>query len=232
VKKYSAAAQEIQSIKVHAENKTIEFVSSKSDQVVIEYCPAQGQRYQFSNENGIFAVENQDRSRKERFPTFWFDGSDLSPEDLITVHVPKNYAGDMMVEAENSEVSVKDFQQLKTFRCETSNAAVSLSGLSAQTVKLQSHNAVISLQDVTAAGALSAQTDNAAISLKRIMYPDIVLKTENAMVSGVILGRKEDYSIEATTSNAVSNLQSRSGGKKKLSVDTSNGMISIQFKAN
>jgi hypothetical protein len=50
------------------------------------------------------------------------------------------------------------------------------------------------------------------------------------MVSGVILGRKEDYSVEATTSNAVSNLQSRPGGKKKLAVDPSNGMISIQFK--
>ncbi|QNK40891.1 DUF4097 family beta strand repeat-containing protein [Caproicibacter fermentans] len=226
---YAAAADGVLTVQVNAENKKIELVSTDGDQITAQYCTAQDQVYKLSNQNGVFSVANKDLSYGSRFPDSWINGSVIDPADLITVKIPKDFAGDITVETSNSAIAASDFSKLGGFRCETSNSAICLSGISARDVKLESSNALISMENISTAGQLSARTDNAAISLERIASPDIKLETTNGMIRGTIQGRENDYTIDADTTNAVSNLQSRSGGEKKLSVHTSNGLIHIDF---
>jgi len=228
----STDAAGVSAVRIKAENKKIEFVSTDGKQITFKYCPEQDQQYELSNQGGVFSLSNEDLSHGGKFPDFLFNGSVLDPAELITVYIPKDFSGDITVETANSAITASNFEKLGNLSCETSNSAIKMSDVSAQNIKLQSRNAVISLEDVTAAVRLSAQTENAAISLQRIASPDIALKTGNAMVSGTILGREEDYTIDSKTSNAKSNLQSRSGGDKKLSVSTSNAMINLRFEEN
>ncbi|WP_411677506.1 DUF4097 family beta strand repeat-containing protein [Caproicibacter sp.] len=228
-KTYAAAADGVLTVRVNAENKKIELVSTDGDRITAQYCTAQDQVYKLSNQNGVFSVTNKDLSHGSRFPDSWFNGSVIDPEDLITVKIPKDFAGDITVETSNSAIAASDFSKLGGFSCETSNSAIRLSGISARDVKLESSNALISMENVSTAGQLSARTGNAAISLEGIASPDIKLETTNGMIRGTIQGWENDYTIDADTTNAVSNLQSRSGGEKKLSVHTSNGLIHIDF---
>jgi hypothetical protein len=222
-KTYTASAGSLKTVTLSAENKEVDLIPVNSEQITVNYPKHAYDQYEFSSRNGVFSMINH----TEVFGGSWGFHTD---DDKIKVQIPAQYMGDITVSTSNGDISASGFAKLGTFDCETENSGISISDLSAQQVKLHTQNAAIALKGVTAQQSLTADTQNAVIALDGIAGPDLSLRTDNAMVKGVIRGAEEDYSVDARTDNAVCNLTNRSGGSKKLSVYTTNGLINIRFE--
>lgn len=223
---YAVKAEGVDAIRVVAQNKEVRFVAEDTDSITADYRDEEGQKYEFSLEGGVFTLDSQDNRKGGRFPGFTL----ADAKDRITLHVPADYSGEVIVKADNSAISAAGFQKMRSFRCETSNAAIRMSDFSAQLVAFDTSNAGISLANVAALDSISATTRNAAISIERLSSPFISLSSENALIRGAILGNEEDYTIRAETSNGACNLKDRTGGDKKLFVKTSNALIDLRFE--
>lgn len=224
-RQYATEAAGIETIRVVAQNKEIQFVAEDTDGIAVDYRDEADQQYQFSREGGVLTVSNQDGRLNGSFPGFTLGDAG----DRITLHLPADYSGEVIVKTSDSAIAVAGFQKLNSFRCETDNAAIRMADVSARLLAFDTSNAGISLQNVTASESLTATTQNAGISLTRITSPGIYLHSENALIGGTIVGDEEDYTIQAETSNGACNLKNRSGGDKKLFVQTSNAIIDLRF---
>ena len=222
-KTYTASAASLKSITLSAENKEVDLVPVSSEQITVSYPKHTYDQYEFSSRNDVFSMINHVEVSGGSWGFHTYD-------DKIKVQIPAQYMGDITVSTTNGGISASNFAKLGTLDCETENSGIAISDLSSQQMKLHTQNAAIALKDVTTQQRLTAETQNAVIAMDEIAGPDISLRTENAMVTGNIRGAEEDYSIDARTVNAVSNLTNRSGGSKKLSVHTTNGLINIRFE--
>ncbi len=222
-KTYTASAANLRTITLSVENKEVDLIPVSSEQITVSYPKHVYDQYEFSSQNGTFSMINhvEVSGGSWGFHTY---------NDKIKVQIPAQYMGDITVSTTNCSISASSFTKLGTLDCETENSGIAISDLSSQQMKLHTQNAAIALKDVTSQQSLTAETQNAVIAMDDITAPDISLRTENAMVTGVIRGAEEDYSIDAQTENAVSNLTNRSGGSKKLSVHTTNALINIRFE--
>lgn len=225
-KTYTAEAEGVGSVVLDAENKAVKVIPSDTDKITISYVEGPNDTYTFSDENGVLSM----KSRLDDGSVFWnFRRSD-DETVKITVTVPSSYKGDFSIVTTNSYIGIGDFKSVGTLKCKTQNSAIQLDGLSANAVSCETQNGAITLTNVSAEESLSAQTQNAIITLDGVSSPDISLETQNAIISGTVSGSREDYTVDASTTNAVSNLQSGGSGSKKLKVRTTNAIISISFQ--
>lgn len=229
-KVYTVKASGITKIQLNAENKSIHISPSGSDQIQIHYTSDKNQTYDFSTENGIVKMENHGYNDNSfNFSIFGFHMNDNSNDDEITVSVPAEYANDITVKTTNSEIAVSNFKNLHDVSCTTTNSVINFSDVNVNNLNIETKNAAITLNHLTAANKLEAYTKNAKISLDKIASQDIELETTNAIISGTVLGNEDDYSIDSRTTNGVNNLPNRSGGSKKLKVNTTNAIINVSF---
>lgn len=224
-KKYDSAAKDIDMMSVSAEDKAVVFTPWERDHIEVTYPTNEDQTYDIKSTADGLTIVNHDRYGREH-KWEW----DNSEAPTITVMVPKNFAGDVKVNTTNSYVNLSNFSKMKDVACTTTNSAISIENFTAHDLSFQTQNAAINLKNVSAAGKIAAFTQNAQIGLKEISAPDITLQTQNALITGTVLGREDEYTIDARTTNAISNLKSRSGGSKRLSVETTNAIISVDFE--
>lgn len=224
-KTYDCQGKDVGKISVSAEDKAVVFKPWEQDHVEVKYPTNTYQTYDMKNTDNSLTIVNHDSSGKDN-KWVW----DNSEAPTITVMVPTSYAGDVQVDTTNSYVNVSNFSKMKDVACTTTNSAISIDNFSAHDLSFHTQNAAINLSNVSASGKIAAFTQNAQIGLKGISAPDISLQTQNALIAGTILGSEDDYTIDARTTNAISNLKSRSGGSKNLSVETTNAIISVNFK--
>ena len=223
---YTAKPDGIGTINVSADNKAVIFQPWDANQIQIKYAVDQYQHYNFHSTGGALSVENTEGNGHWINEWGW-NGNDAPS---ITIMLPKNFSGNISVETTNSYIKAGDFKNLKSIHCETTNSAIDVTNLSAQNIEFRTQNAAINLQNVTASAKIAADTQNAKIGLENISAPNISLNTQNGLVTGTIRGREDDYTVEAHTTNASSNLKNRTGGSKKLSVETTNAIIDVKFE--
>lgn len=225
-KKYTVKAAGITSVVLDAENRAIEIVPADTDEIVVDYTDGPNDDVAFSGENGIFRMQDRENGTSRPWGIHWNEDGAVK----ITVKVPSSFSGDFSVNTTNSYIRISDFRSIGVLKCHTANSAISLDGLSAKKVDCETKNAAIVMKDVTAGESLSAETENAVITLNGIDAPDISLETKNALISGSISGGRDEYTVEAETTNALGSLQNGGGGPKKLRVKTTNAIISISFR--
>ncbi|HEX3037561.1 MAG TPA: DUF4097 family beta strand repeat-containing protein [Oscillospiraceae bacterium] len=225
-KTFTAKAAGVTKIKLRAENKSIHITPSDNDEIRINYVSNENQTYKFSSDGGIVSMDNYDSQYNFSLFDFNFSGHD---DETINVEVPAQYANDISIETTNSEIVVTNLKKLHDVTCSTTNSAINLSDICVNNANIHTKNAVIAMKNVEAQASLEALTKNAKISLDKIVSPDITLKTENGIITGTISGREEDYAIDSSTTNGVNNLRNRSDGSKKLTVETTNAIISVSF---
>lgn len=216
------SADGITSVNISAEDKAVVFQPWNNNKIEVKYPTAKGQTYDFECSGASYTVINQSKGKLRGIR------SDHTP--TITVMLPEDYSGDVQVDTTNCYVKLERFQKLGTFSCSTTNSAIMVNDISARSLSFMTTNAAIDLKEAAATETIEADTQNAQIGLLKVESPDISLRTTNALVTGTIVGREEDYTISAHTTNAVSNLQNRSGGSKKLSVETTNAIINLKFE--
>lgn len=136
-------------------------------------------------------------------------------------------------------------------RAQTKNAGVEVSRTAADTLLAQASNAALRLKQVTvqkrlegettnagihaddcAGPAVTLNTTNGALHVSDLLADDIHLQTKNAAIHARIRGEAQEFSIEAYTSNANSNLVNTriDSRPKRLRVHTTNGAIDVKFR--
>lgn len=225
-KTHEERAHGINTISISAENKDVVLTPVDGNRISVDYETNSTQFYNVYVENGTFYVKNTENGRN------WLQGWNWSNNDerTITVAIPKDYTGAIQINTTNSYINASDFENLGELRCQTTNSAINIKNLFARDLELQTENAAIELQNLTVSEKITAGTQNAQINLDRIKAPDISLQTQNALISGTIRGEEDDYTISAQTTNAISNLKDRAGGKNKLTVETTNAIIDVRFE--
>jgi len=225
-KTFTAKAAGVTKIKLQAENKSIHIIPTDSDEIKIDYVSDQNQTYKFSSDGGIVSMDNYDTHSGFSLFGLNYSGND---DVIVTVEVPAQYANDISIRTTNSEIVVSKLKKLHDVSCTTTNSAINLSDIDVNSVNIDTKNAAIVMNNVVAQSSLEALTKNAKISLSNIVSPDITLKTENGIITGTISGREDDYTIDSSTTNGINNLRNRSDGSKKLTVTTTNAIISVSF---
>lgn len=225
-KTQTAGADGVRSVCIDAENKAVIVKPWDSRQIQVKYATNDDQRYEFGTADGTFSVRNTENGGMK----FGWNWNDSGGKPSITVMLPKDYSGDLRIVTENSDIRASDFQKLGDLRCVTANSTITVDGVSAKDLTFRTQNAAINLKNVAASGKISADTQNAQIGFDGIAAPDISLETQNALITGTIRGKEDDYTVEAETTNAISNLQSSSGGAERLTVKTTNAIISVRFE--
>ncbi|MBQ9300587.1 MAG: DUF4097 family beta strand repeat protein [Clostridia bacterium] len=140
-----------------------------------------------------------------------------------------NCAGQVVCTTSNSRIALGDVNA-HALRLITSNGRVELDDVLARDgVEAVNSNGGIKLTDCEIGGALHAATSNGAIELDDSSCGDITLKTSNGVIGGILKGKREEYTVSSSTSNANNLLGNFSGGEKQLRAVTSNAPITLKF---
>ncbi len=222
-KTVTAPVTGIKCIYVDAENKEVSLERGTGNDISMTYQTDKEQTFTFSMNNGVMKLINRQRFG---FDLFHFISS--AGTNRITVSVPESYAGEIYLNTSNGRVAVSDALQVSKLTCDSSNGAISISNVHAETVHVDTSNASLELTQLTAA-KVDARTSNGRISVNDITSADIDLNSSNGSIKGNIVGEEQDYSIRTSTSNGKCSPANRSGGSKNLTCDTSNAEINIEF---
>jgi hypothetical protein len=254
---YQTAAQGIEKVVVAARDMPVTVLPSDGDEITIDYFTAEKDPYEITLENGVLALRCKNKnSIFSTSPADWFFGGVNSVYNVISqvnlqiqVHVPKAYAGDFQLDTSNAAISLSDLPKVGEVRVDTSNGAVKLTNIGAELVETSTSNGAMTLEEVTTPGNVSAITSNGSITAKRVgagetlkldtsngrisvdavLAQTLEISTSNGAITGNVDGKRSDYTISSSTSNADNNIDSGGSGPRRLNVNTSNGAISISF---
>ncbi len=224
-KTYQVNSSGISNIELDVKEKAIVIEPGNDSKITVAYIPGGSHDYQFSCSGGTLKIQNEVGIRNP----FRISRDDETEPDIF-IQVPSPYSGNIRANTTNSYILAKDLKKLNTLHLKTNDSYIKLSSLTAQAVEIDTRNAAINLDSVSASSHLTATTQNAVIRLADTESPDTLLQTENAMIVGTIHGKEEDYTVDAETTNAISNLPKRAGGSKKLTVKTTNAIINVKFE--
>ena len=224
-KTYQVNSSGISNIELDVKEKAIVIEPGNDSRITVSYIPGGGHDYQFSCSGGTLKIQNEVGIRNP----FRISRDDETEPDIF-IQVPSPYIGNIRANTTNSYILAKNLKKLNTLHLKTNDSYIKLSSLAAQAVEIDTRNATINLDSVSASSHLTATTQNAVIRLADTDSPDTLLQTENAMIIGTIHGKEEDYTVDAETTNAISNLTNSTGGSKKLTVKTTNAIINVKFE--
>jgi len=251
-KEYSAQVQDITEILLQARNMPITVKSTTGSEITLHYYTSEKDPYDVALEGGVLSLRYRYKNLFSQGN--WFSGwnifsvvSQTNPEIEITV--PEAYAGAFKLNTSNANVTVSGFSETGDVRAETSNGTVNLSNLSAAILNVKTSNGAVTLEKVISSGRLTAETSNGAMTVRQAAAQDgmflhtsnghitvdqvtskeIELRSSNASITGSVGGKREEYTVSSSTSNADNNLGSSGSGQFRLTVNTSNGAINVRF---
>lgn len=241
-------AQELQFLRVQAENIKIQVNTVKGNTVRVLFEPREGvDEIRTSEENGGFTFQQKIRK------LWFFDLLQFGRSCCITVELPESFCGSVELITKNAKIELENTGMLESLKAKTSNSHINMSRVQAGRIWLETSNGKISvsgavggdfhakssnghivLEEGDFTENIEIRTSNAAIEVPGISGRNITLQTSNGAVRGKVQGNISDYDIESRTSNAGSTLPTdmRSGKGRRLKVFTSNGKISIDFARN
>ncbi len=246
---YTAPAQGIAVIQIKGRNMPVTVTPSQGNEVALHYYTSEDDPYDVTLEGGVLKLEY--RNKNLFLQGNWFFGwhifNNQSPR--IEVLIPQAYAGDLQLNTSNATINAANFPAAGDVRAETSNAAVNLNNLTATNLNVRTSNGAVTLEKVISSGRLTVETSNGTltakqaaaqdglylhtsngrISVDQVTSKEIELRTSNASISGGVGGRRDEYTISSSTSNADNNLGSGGSGQFRLTVRTSNGAINLRF---
>lgn len=224
IKTAAAQVSQTKSIYIDVRNRAVNLARGEGDTIQISYQTDNFNEFTFSNTGGVMKLVGRSRDNFDIFHFFNFR-NDFGP---ITVSVPESYEGEVNLHSGNGSITVGELSHASKLTCDTSNARIVINDVQAETVSATTSNGRIQLEKLTAS-RVDADTSNAEISLQNLTSPDVTLTTSNGGIRGNLVGHEEDYTIRTDTSNGSCTPAGRQGGSKRLTADTSNASINIEF---
>ena len=247
---YTVDAMGIDEIIIRARNMPVKVTPSNGNEVTIHYYTCEKDPYEVSLQGGVLTL-------KYKYDNLfnvgnWFTGifnvfSNSNPK--VELIVPEAYAGALKLSTSNATVSVSSLKAAGEIRIDTSNATIGVSNVTATLLNAHTSNGSVSLDNVIISGSVDVKssngsltaknvaakeklrldTSNGRISVDNVTSADIELRSSNSSISGSVAGKRSDYTISSHTSNGDDSLGDGGRGQSRLTVNTSNGNISIRF---
>ena len=249
-------------------NTALILLPSQSGEVAIVTQESKYVTYKITREDGVLTIEKQDKRPWYQRIFDWMKDLTLTVRlpsgmslDAQTINAGVSATGlevcEMRLDTRNAVVRATSCRATGALVMTTGNGAiarirnVSLAGVRAEVVSLESSNGAMTVEDVEA-GQLACSTSNGGISLCNVSAEkvsastnngrvtlsglrasqSIRLSTANASIRGMLSGTLGDYAVDSGTSNGKNSLPERSEGAIRLSVHTSNGTIDLKFEGN
>lgn len=246
LKKQQFLAADVREVKIQEENASVRLLCSTDEWIHVSYGESEMDGYDIHQEGERLTIF---RRRQQK----WNNSIQQSrrKQPMLTIAMPTQFAGNLIAESWNGNISAQQIQLSGELQLKTSNGRLLLEQCTAHSIKGKTENGQISLKNVQAEQTLTATTSNSAIqavdlrcgsSMKlqtangRIALEQVtagtemIFQTSNASIIGNIAERSDAFTIVSHTSNGSSNLPGKWGkGNKLLNVKTSNGSIQINF---
>ncbi len=250
--RYRTDADGIEALRFTLQDSGVDILPTDGDEIVFEYYQSDGERFAFSQKDGVLSVAStpkRDWARAFRLGAF-SDIADVMHSRLV-VRLPDGFSGDLQIDGDNGPVRISGFSALTAVEIEVDNGSLKLEEVACDRLRTKSENGSVRLQSVKAAQAdlesengsvrlfdcvfsqtLSVRSDNGPVKFERLDGPDLSFDSDNGSVKGSILGREADYQIVSDTKNGSSNLTSRLDRTlgKQLVVRTDNGSVRVGWE--
>lgn len=218
-------------IDVQSQYGDINILPADGDQITVNYVDCEINRYDINADSGTLNIKAADILSNENWRENWFDrilNVDIHRHKSYTmkIYVPKNMSPDIEVKADCGAVSIID-GKYKNVRCELDYGGLKIHNVTADSVDIESDCGDVELKEVTA--DISADCDLGEIRAEKIKGRNITLYNDLGDIKGTIIGREEDYTINAEIEAGDKNLQNRTGGQNKLNISVDLGDIDIKF---
>lgn len=141
----------------------------------------------------------------------------------ITVLVPKNFDGSLLIKTTNAKISLSGCENLSKTRLVSSNCPIEVKDVKSSSCLLRTSNSRITMENVSGE-TLEAATCNSPVILNNVTFSVQTLGTAN---SGIRLTDVFGTSLSAATSNSGVHAQN-CVFPSELSISSSNGGISIK----
>lgn len=123
-----------------------------------------------------------------------------------------NIAGSVLAKTSDGEIDFSNVEVDKDLNNETKNDDAKLSGVSVK-------------------GSIDATLSNGDLEVTKVAVGDTLkMKAKNGDITGTIIGSYDVFNITSKASKGKNNLpENKSGGDKKLDINTNNGDINLTF---
>ena len=242
-----AAEGPVRCIVIDARHTGIEIRPVQGGPVQVHFIPMEQDRVSVSERDGVFTFRHT-----VEFSLFHWRNLFYLPHKII-VDVPVSFNGELSVSTCNARIEAADLPRLSTVRLVTSNAHLTVSRLTCDSISLRTSNGSLELWGLqgrrctaeTSNGRITADgcrfpdelclyTSNAAIRVQDALSDNIDFSTGNGPVTAIIRGDMREYAIRSHTSNGPNNLPPEliyPDQQKRLNVSTNNARIDVRFLA-
>lgn len=236
------------------DNRNFFIEPSETDEIKIIYYTTEKDKVKVTDTTTTLVLLN-----KVEWFTNWFSGwGNFLNDDYYDVYIylPTTEIYNIEIDTSNGNLTMEGMDNLNTFVYDTSNGKLTLDTISANSLDLNTSNGVVTLTDVHSesniiidtsngrilltnveAETIKADTSNGAILAEGIEANRIELDTSNGKIKLNVLGDKDDYRVDMSSSNgdllydgiSVAEGPINSDGEKSISLDSSNGDIEVTF---
>ena len=220
-KTYTAAG-DITALVIDDSNTAVEIVPTDEERVAVAYTDGRWQRYAVEEANGALRVEKRTEPR-DWFRSLW--SFDFGVRRL-TVRVPRGTALTLDAGTSNASVTLSGLSLAK-LSLRTSNARVEVRDVTvAQGMEVKSSNGGVSLTDVTAQGDVAVTTSNDTVALDGLTARTVDVKTSNGPITLDAVDGRETLRFESSNGSITGSL---AGAMKDYSIEshTSNGSSNL-----
>ena len=228
------ASDEVKHVIIDSRNASIRVNLSDNDEISLSYRENNYLRYNLTIDEGVLTLK-QERINHFRFGLINFSSGDRY---AIILNIPKNSLDKLEIDNTNGKVLVVDVE-LDSLDIKTTNAIIEIENMIVtDNLNIRTTNGVIRFNDVKA-GDLSARTTNGMIEFSKLIANNIIMQTTNGQVTGAIIGNRDDYHEDMSTTNGRIKIngqqygnivRSRNDINRELNIITTNGNITIDFR--
>lgn len=245
-----AAKDVVRTVVIDAQNVRVEVRPTAGRSVQVYFTPTEMDNVTCTEENGVFTFTH---TMPFRFGLpFGLRGLFAGPR-VILVDVPADFNGELRVSSRNAGLSAGGLTDLGRARFSTSNARLSLRGvtcgaleagtsnasldfhnLRGNTCDAHTSNGSVTAEDCVFAESLHLRTSNASVHLDGAGARHMEFTSSNGAVRGTVRGDMRRCAIYSHTSNGSNSLPAEMAypdQTNSLRVSTSNARIDVKFIA-
>ncbi|MBE6612620.1 MAG: DUF4097 domain-containing protein [Ruminococcaceae bacterium] len=212
--------EDVSSIIVDDKNASVRIMRADIGRVSVTYSDCDEEWYDLTWDGSTLRI-----TKHEQFVFRLFSFDFYRPELIIAI--PKDYDGVLNIETINGSIRAEDVCASDGYFT-TMNGEIRVSG-GFDSLRAHTTNGAVTLDGVAAPELISAVTTNGEVNFIILHANEVIVKTTNGEVGGSIVGDETDWQISASTVNGRNDLKNRTDGEKKLTVQTTNGSIGVQF---
>lgn len=223
--------EKINKIDISSSYGDINVLPSENNSISVKYMDCEINRYNMSVENGALIINQNDEFYTKNWRENWFDrilNIDVHRHSSYTmeVMVPKNIIADVSIKADAGAASIEG-GKYKNVDCELNYGGLKIHDVTAERIDVSSDCGDVELKNVIA--DIETECDFGEIRFDRIKGKNISFDNDYGDVKGTIVGKEEQYTINAEIDMGDKNIDNRTGGQNRLDVNVDMGDISIKF---